>query len=155
MAARARTLGLDLGAVRCGVAIDDELGKIAHPRPYAPAKDRKLLVEELVALAARENVGRFVLGLPLELSGREGRAAEKSRAFAQRLADASGLDVILWDERLTTVEAARALRDGGTDARGAKEIIDSAAAATILQGWLDARALRRETARGAKKKERA
>ena len=134
-----RTLAIDLGGARCGVAIDDELGKLAHPRPNLPAKDRKVLLESLVALAAVEHVGRFVLGLPLDLRGREGRSAERVRAFAHQLADLSGLDVVLWDERLTTVEAARALHQGGHDARAQKSKIDGAAAATILQAFLDAR----------------
>src|SRR4051812_38703652 len=114
MATGGRTIGLDLGGARCGVAIDDELGRIAHPRPNFPAKDRKLLVETIVDFAKKEGGARFVLGLPLEMSGREGRAAERVRQFAQQLADASGLDVMLWDERLTTVEASRQLRAGGT-----------------------------------------
>lgn len=139
MLARPRTLGLDLGAARCGVAIDDELGRIAHPRPNVAARDRKLLVEELVALARRELVGRFVVGLPLSLAGAEGRAAERVRRFAQQLADASGLDVVLQDERLTTVEASRALRASGLDAREQRAVIDAQAAVTILQAYLDAR----------------
>jgi putative Holliday junction resolvase len=140
---RGRTIGLDLGGARCGVALDDELGRIAHPRPNLPAKDRKLLVESVVDFARKEGGARFVLGLPLEMSGREGRAAERVRVFAQQLADASGLDVMLWDERLTTVEASRALRAAGNDARQQKATIDGAAAATILQAWLDARRARR------------
>ena len=143
MAPGGRTIGLDLGGARCGVAIDDELGRIAHPRPNFPAKDKKLLVESIVDFARKEQGARFVLGLPLEMSGREGRAAERVRQFAQQLADASGLDVVLWDERLTTVEAARQLRAGGTSAREQKAVIDGAAAATILQSWLDARRARR------------
>ena len=125
------------------MAIDDELGAIAHPRPNLPAKDRKLLVESIVDLAKKEGGNRFVLGLPLEMSGREGRATEQMRQFAQQLANASGLDVMLWDERLTTVEASRALHEAGHDARAQKSAIDGAAAATILQAWLDARRARR------------
>ena len=141
---RARTVGLDFGGARCGVAIDDELGKLAHARPNFAAKDRKLLLESLVAFAAEEHAARFVVGLPLEMSGREGRAAERVRDFAQQLADASGLDVVLWDERLTTVEASRALRASGHDARAQKSRIDGAAAVAILQSWLDGRRLARQ-----------
>ena len=140
---RARTLGLDLGAARCGVAIDDELGKLAHPRPNVPARDRKALVEALKELAKSEGAARFVVGLPLEMSGREGRAAHRVRVFAQQLADATGLDAELWDERLSTVEASRALRAAGQDARKQKATIDAAAATMILQAWLDARRTRR------------
>jgi putative Holliday junction resolvase len=136
-----RSIGIDLGGVRCGVAIDDELG-FAHPRPNLPAKDRRALVSALAELARSEGARRFVIGLPLEMSGREGRAAERVRIFAQHLADASGLDVILWDERLSTVEAAGALRRAGLDARAQKPLIDAAAAVGILQSWIDAQAIR-------------
>ena len=140
---RARTIGLDFGGARCGVAIDDELGKMAHARPNFAAKDRNLLVESLVAYAIEAHAARFVVGLPLEMSGREGRAAERVRDFAQQLADATGLDVVLWDERLSTVEASRALRAAGHDSRAQKTRIDAAAAVAILQSWLDARRLAR------------
>jgi putative Holliday junction resolvase len=139
-----RTIGLDLGGMRCGVAIDDELGHLAHPRPNLAAKDRKALVVELAAYAKEEGARRFVIGLPLEMSGEEGRAAERVRTFAQHLADASGLEVVLWDERLSTVEASGALRRAGLDAREQKTVIDAAAAVTILQSYLDARKKRRE-----------
>ncbi len=138
-----RTIGLDLGGVRCGVAIDDELGQLAHPRPNLPAKDRKALVAKLAELARDEGAERFVIGLPLEMSGAEGQAAERVRTFAQHLADASGLDVVLWDERLSTVEASAALHRAGLDARAQKGVIDAAAAVTILQSWLDARKARK------------
>lgn len=138
-----RTLGLDLGAVRCGVAIDDELGELAFPRAALPAQDRVALVRALTALAVEAGATRFVLGLPLELSGREGRAAEKSRTFARALAEASGREVVFWDERLSTVAAGRALREAGHDARKQRTRIDSAAAAMLLQSWLDARRARR------------
>jgi putative Holliday junction resolvase len=138
-----RTIGIDLGGARCGVAIDDELG-FAHPRPNLPAKDRKALVEALAKMAGESEATRFVIGLPLEMNGEEGRAAERVRTFAQHLADKSGLAVELVDERLTTVEASAALREAGLDARAQKEKIDGAAAATILQTWLDGRKRARE-----------
>lgn len=147
----ARTIGIDLGGVRCGVAIDDELGQLAHPRPNLPAKDRRALVTALAAMAKEEGARRFVIGMPLEMSGAEGRAAERVRNFAQHLADASGLEVVLWDERLSTVEASGALRRAGLDARAQKTVIDAAAAVTILQSYLDARRKRR-LAREEKKK---
>ena len=155
MMGSARTIGLDLGGMRCGVAIDDELGHLAHPRPNLPAKDRKALVGALVELAREENARRFVIGLPLEMSGEEGRAAERVRTFAQHLADATGLEVVLWDERLSTVEAAGALRRSGLDARAQKSVIDAAAAVTILQSYLDARQRRRaeKSAQKSKKSE--
>jgi putative Holliday junction resolvase len=150
MAAK-RSIGIDLGGARCGVAVDDELGQLAHPRPNLPAKDRKALVLALTDLAREVDARRFVVGLPLEMTGREGAAAERVRTFAQHLADASGLDVVLWDERLSTVEASGALRRAGHDAREQKGLIDGAAAVTILQSWIDARRARRD---GVKRSER-
>ena len=132
-------MGLDLGSARCGVAIDDELSMLAHPRPPLSGKDRNALIAAIVALGAVEGVDRFVVGLPLSLSGESGAAAKRTEAFAQALADASGREVVLWDERLTTVQASAALSAGGVDARHQRGSIDGAAAAVLLQSWLDAR----------------
>ena len=131
-----RTCGLDYGEARVGVAIDDELGMLAHPRGALPAKPEKDLMAALAALAKEEGVERFVVGLPLDMKGGEGDAARKVRAFAQRLADATGLDVELWDERLTTVEARRALSSAGLRERDIRGHVDEAAAVTLLQSWL-------------------
>ena len=134
-----RTCGLDWGEARVGVAIDDELGAMAHPRGALASKPDKELLAALVTLAKDEGVGRFVVGLPLDMKGGEGDAARKARAFAQRLADATGLEVELWDERLTTVEARRALASTGLRERDIRGHVDEAAAVTLLQSWLDAR----------------
>ncbi len=134
-----RTCGIDPGAVRIGLAIDDDLGLMAHPRGVLDARDLAAAVEALRRLAEEEGVGRFVLGLPLDMRGGEGDAARKSRALAQRIADATGLPVELWDERLSTVQAKRALAEGQVRGRKARAHIDEAAACAILQSWLDAR----------------
>jgi len=144
-----RTCALDYGEARVGVAVDDELSAFAHPRGTIAAKPEAELLRALVKLARESNVTRFVVGLPLDMKGGEGDAAKKTRAFAQRLADATGLPVELWDERLTTVEARRALKTAGlrerTKKRSARSIrthIDEAAAVTLLQSWLDAQRVR-------------
>ena len=138
MAGKGRTCALDLGAVRVGVAIDDELGAMAHPRGTLDARDRKALLSALRALADEENAVRFVVGLPLDMRGGEGMAARRARALAQDIADATGRAVELWDERLTTVQAQRALHASEVRGRRARERIDEAAACAILQSWLDA-----------------
>jgi putative Holliday junction resolvase len=94
-------------------------------------------------LADDENVVRFVVGLPLDMHGGEGMAARGARALAQQVADATGRAVELWDERLTTVQAQRALRDSEVRGKKARSLIDEAAACAILQSWLDARRGRR------------
>lgn len=138
-----RTCGLDLGRVRVGVAIDDELGLLAHPRGALDGRDLGTLLGALRDLAQAEGVTRFVVGLPLDMRGGEGTAARHARAVAQRIADATGRDVELWDERLTTVQAQRALRASELRGRKARARVDEAAACAILQSWLDARAERR------------
>jgi putative Holliday junction resolvase len=143
MAARGRTCALDLGKVRVGVAIDDELGAMAHPRGVLDGRDRKALLAALRSLADTEGVVRFVVGLPLDMSGAEGLAAREARATATQIADATGRPVELWDERLTTVQAQRSLRASEVRGREARARIDEAAACAILQSWLDARRRRR------------
>jgi len=138
-----RTLGLDLGKARVGVAVDDELRSMAHPRGVLDARDRKALLASLRELAEREGAARFVVGLPLDMRGGEGRAARWARALAQEIADATGLAVELWDERLTTVQAQRELEASEVRGKKARARVDEAAAVAILQSWLDARPRRR------------
>jgi putative holliday junction resolvase len=135
--ATVRAAAIDLGKARVGVAVTDELGLYAHPRPMIDGHDRKALLGALASLARDEGIRRFLVGLPLEMNGEQGPAARRAIAFAQALADASGVDVELVDERLTTVEAARRLREGGVSGRKNKARVDGAAAALLLQAWLD------------------
>lgn len=130
---------VDLGKVRVGVAVSDELGALAHPRPALDGTNRKALVTALGALAEAEGVERFVVGWPIEMGGGVGPAAERARSFANALATATGREVELLDERLTTVEASRRLAEAGKRRRAQKAVLDSAAAAVLLQVWLDAR----------------
>jgi putative holliday junction resolvase len=132
-----RTCALDLGRVRVGVAIDDELGSMAHPRGVLDGRDRGKLLRDLARLAEDENVTRFVVGLPLDMKGGEGDAARKARGLAQEIADATGRDVELLDERLTTVQARRSLEASEVRGRKQRDRIDEAAATAILQAWLD------------------
>jgi putative holliday junction resolvase len=134
-----RTCALDLGGVRIGVAIDDELGLYAHPRGVLDGKDRGALMRTLKNLSQEESIGRFIVGLPLDMKGGEGDAAKKARAIAQEIANATGLDIELWDERLTTVQARRVLAASDVHGKKAKARIDEASAVTILQAWLDQR----------------
>lgn len=132
-----RVAALDLGKVRVGLAIGDELGVLAHPRPALDAQNRKVLLEKIAAFAAEEQLDRLLVGLPLDANGEEGPAAQKCIAFAEQVAAATGKPVELWDERFTTVEANRRLRAGGRDARSSRGRVDSAAACIMLQAWLD------------------
>lgn len=134
-----RACALDLGGARVGVALADELGLYAHPRGVLPAKPRKEFLQKLAAFVADEAVTHVVCGLPLDMKGGEGESARKARDLAQEIADTCGVPVELWDERLTTVEARRALAASEVHGQKARDRIDEASAVTILQAWLDRR----------------
>lgn len=135
-----RIIGLDFGAMTCGVAISDELLITAQPketiRRTHETKLRKTLarIEELIT---EYGVDKIVLGLPKKLDNTEGERAEKCREFATALERRTGLSVILWDERLTTVEASRVLDDVGYGYVKKGEVIDKLAAVIILQSYLN------------------
>lgn len=132
-------VAIDLGSVRVGIAISDELGLLAHPRPHLPGGDHRKLLAALKGLAESEGVEQFVVGLPRLLNGSEGRAARDARRFADALARHTGIPVTLRDEWLSTREAHARLREAGNKQRDSRARIDSAAAAVLLQSWLDGR----------------
>ena len=135
-----RWLGIDLGEVRIGLAISDQLGAMAHPLRTLANSPRVL--DEICAVVAGEGVGGIVLGLPKNMDGSLGPAAAKAKAFADQLrAKLPALQVVLWDERLTTVEAQRALHAAGRNAKRSRKVIDQVAAQILLQNYLDAQAL--------------
>ncbi len=122
-----------------GVAVSDELGLLAHPRPPFDGRRAKLLFEGIRTICQELGVVRVLVGWPLDLQGREGAAARRAARFAREVAEVTGLPVELVDERMTTVVAERSLRDAGVGTRDRRARVDGAAAAVILQGWLDAR----------------
>ena len=134
-----KVAAVDLGKARVGLAMTDELGLMAHTRPALDGRNKKAMLASLAELAREEGIALFLVGLPLEMTGVEGPAARRAREIAAELADASGVPVELWDERLTTVEASRRLRAGGVRSREQKSRIDGAAAAVMLEAWLAAR----------------
>jgi putative Holliday junction resolvase len=142
-----RICALDLGAARVGVALSDDLGLMAHPRGVIAARPRPKLLAALREIVESESVGRIVVGFPLDMRGTEGEAARRARGLAQEIADATACDVELFDERLTTVQAKRALTASEVFGQKARERIDEASAVEILQAWLDARAARKKRAK--------
>jgi putative Holliday junction resolvase len=134
-----KVAAIDLGKARVGLAVADELGLVAHPRPFLDGRSRKALVRALADLARQEGIDRFLVGMPLEMTGEEGPAARRALDFARELADATGVEVEMVDERLSTVAAAKMFRARGVKGRDQKDRIDGASAALLLQGWLDAR----------------
>ena len=134
-----RILGLDFGSKTVGVAVSDALGLTAQGVETIERKEENKLrktcarIEELVKEYGAESI---VLGLPKNMNGTEGERAEKSREFGETLKRRTGLPVILWDERLTTVAAEQVLMENGVRRENRKAVIDKVAACLILQGYL-------------------
>jgi putative Holliday junction resolvase len=137
-----RTLALDYGSQRIGLALSDPTGTLARPLPFLPAKGDVKLAREIKALAEKEKVELILLGLPRHMNGSLGEAAAKVQAFALELAKATTVPLKLIDERLSTVQASRQLHEAGKDSRAQRGQIDSEAAAVLLQGYLDAKSFR-------------
>lgn len=134
-----RFLGLDPGDARVGVAISDELGMLAHPLETIEVRKTDPVVR-VAEIAAEKSIAAIVVGVPRNMDGSFGPAAEKSRAFIEALKARVSCRVVPWDERLTTVSAQRAMRDAGRKARDQRKVVDQAAAQILLQNWLDAAA---------------
>ena len=130
-------LGLDVGDVRIGVAISDELGFAAHPLCTITRKNRKTDLAAICDLINAHQVEEVVIGLPLMLDGEIGIQAEKVQKFANRLKRQARIPIHFQDERLTTVEAADILRDVGKPRRKRRQIIDQVAAVVILDEYLN------------------
>ena len=135
-----RILGLDFGTKTVGVAVSDELLITAQGveiiRRKAPTKLRQTLarIDELVG---EYGVGKIVLGYPKNMNNTEGERCEKTQEFKEMLEKRTGLEVVLWDERLTTVSADNAMMEMGIRRENRKEYVDEIAAIFILQGYLD------------------
>lgn len=129
-------LGVDWGRARVGVAVSDESGVMAHPLETLHGGSPADVAAALMKLAVDRGAGAVVLGLPLNMDGSEGDSARAARALAAAL-ESQGLRTILRDERLSTWRAEAMLTERGARGRAKKERRDRAAAAVILQGYLD------------------
>lgn len=137
---RGRRLGIDVGAVRVGVALSDPDGVLATPLATVPRDvGHGTDLDTIAGFVAEHEVVGVVVGLPRTLAGREGPAAEAARAFAEALAGRLEVPIEFSDERLTTVVATRQMRESGRKGRRQRAVVDQVAAVAILQGWLDAR----------------
>jgi putative Holliday junction resolvase len=137
-----RILGLDVGSRRIGVAVSDPLGITAQGLDTILRKNKRLDFAQLEALIHKYSVSEIVVGLPLRMSGAEGTQSEKMRAFAEDVKKKFKLPVHLWDERLTSAEANRVLRDSEMSIQRRGEVVDRMAAVLILQNWMEARSSR-------------
>ena len=138
-----RALGLDVGERRIGVALSDELGLLAGPLTTITVGRPGRELEELARLARERRVEVVVIGLPVSLNGQEGPQARRVRAFAARLAPLLDVPIDFWDERFTTAEAERTMIERGMSREKRRARIDAAAAAIMLQGYVDDKRPRR------------
>ncbi len=133
-----RVLAVDLGSRRIGVALSDPTGTVAGPLDTIPHRERRQDVAAVAALARAHGAERIVIGWPRNMDGTLGPAARRAEAFAEALRRVAGVPVDLWDERLSTVAADRALRDADVKRERRRALRDQIAAALILQSYLDA-----------------
>ena len=142
-----RIMGLDYGSKTVGVAVSDALGLTAQGIEIVRRKSENKLRQTLARIeeiAKEYGVEKIVLGFPKHMNNDIGERAEKSLEFKEMLERRTGLPVVMWDERLTTVEADRTMMETGIRRENRKEYVDMIAAVFILQGYLDAAAHRRE-----------
>jgi putative holliday junction resolvase len=132
-----RLLGVDYGQVRVGLAVSDAGRKIASPLSTYTRADQAKDSAFFRKLVEEESIAGLVVGLPLHSDGREGEKAAEARAFGAFLASATGLEVVYWDERFTTVFAENMMIDAGLTRKRRKQRRDRVAAQILLQSYLD------------------
>jgi len=137
MSVRGPVLALDYGTRRIGLAVSDADGKFAFPAGFLACHGRARDLAAVCELIAERGVRRVVVGLPLHMDGRRGDTAAAAEKFANAIADMSGLPVEMLDERWTTREAERALRESSSGRRKRREAVDSAAATLLLRTYLE------------------
>jgi putative Holliday junction resolvase len=131
-----RVMAIDYGDARTGIAVSDALGMIAGETFVIAEWDAAALSKTIVSEAKARDVGTLVLGLPKNMDGTEGPRAEKARALAELLKADGAPAVVLWDERRTTIDAHRILRENGKKEKKHRATVDAVAAALILEGYL-------------------
>ncbi len=134
-----RILSLDFGSKTIGLAVSDLLGITAQGIPTLRRKNKRTDFQALADVIRKYDVAEIVMGLPLHMSGKAGTQAEKAQLFAEELRGRFGLPVHMWDERLTSAEANRVLRESEMSIRRRGEVVDRLAAVLILQSFLEAR----------------
>ncbi len=134
-----RTLSLDVGDARIGVALSDATGTLASPLDTIRVKTRDRAIRRIVELVGEHRVGQMVVGLPVSLDGHIGPQAQKVRDFLSELEAMLTVPVVTWDESYSTFEAGEMMRQAGVPKTRRKDLRDAAAAAVILQQYLDGR----------------
>ena len=131
-----RVMGVDYGDARTGVAFSDLLCTIVGSTTVIHSRRQEKTLEQLCALVKQHEVGEIVVGLPKNMDGTEGPRAEHCRQFAETLEEMTGIPVVLWDERRTTVEAHNILSAHNYHGQKRKDTVDAVAASLILEGYL-------------------
>ena len=134
-----KIMGIDYGDARTGVAVSDLLCTIVGSTTVVPSRNTQKAIADFVRIAKEQQVGLIVVGLPRNMDGTEGPRAELCRGFAQQLREASGIEVTMWDERRTTVEAHNILSQHNYHGKKRKDTVDAVAASLILEGYLNFR----------------
>ena len=134
-----RIMAIDYGEARIGLAVSDLTGMICGEAWTMNEWNLERAVQRITDEAKQRDVETLVLGLPKNMDGTEGARAEKCRGIAKMLGDASGLPVVLWDERRSSIEAHAILHAGGKKEKQHRKTVDAVAASLILEGYLDSR----------------
>ena len=132
-----RVIAVDYGDARTGLAVSDLTGTLAGETVTIQEWNAERLAQRVAFFAREHDAGTLVVGLPLNMDGSEGPRAEKARTFGAMLEETSGLPVVYWDERRTSVEAHAILHASGKKEKKHRAVVDAVAAALILQGYLD------------------
>ncbi|MGD0855895.1 MAG: Holliday junction resolvase RuvX [Dehalococcoidia bacterium] len=132
-----RALGLDVGDKKIGVALSDPSQVLATPLKTIIRVNDEVAIKEIVGLARKHDISKIIVGLPYSLNGAIGKQAEKVLSFSKQIAQATDVEIIMQDERLTSVSANQKLREAGKKGSKLKNEMDAAAATVILQAYLD------------------
>jgi putative Holliday junction resolvase len=134
-----KIMGIDYGDARTGIAISDLLCTIVGSSCVIPSRNAEKAIADIVRLCKENSVGEIVVGLPRNMDGSEGPRAALCREFGDRVKEATGLPVTMWDERRTTVEAHNILSQHNYHGQKRKNTVDAVAASLILEGYLNFR----------------
>lgn len=129
-------MAIDYGDARTGVAVSDPMGMIVGYTTVVAEWNREKAVEKVAQIVRERKPDRLVMGFPRNMDGTEGPRAEKYREFAELLSEKTGMEVVLWDERRTTIEAHNILSANGKKTKKHKKNVDAVAASLILEGYL-------------------
>ena len=131
-----RIMAIDYGDAHTGIAISDPTGFLTGFTTVINAYRPEAVAEQVASLAREHGAEELVLGHPINMDGTRGPRSEKARAMAELLKEATGLPVVLWDERRTTIDAHQILFNSGKNAKKRKKVVDAVAASLILEGYL-------------------